>query len=42
LNGELTVKRFSKENGKSWLKPENPKFKAILLKEEDDTHLWGV
>ena len=22
--------------------PENPKFKPILLKEEDDTHLWGV
>lgn len=42
LNGELTVKRFRKEKGKSWLMPENPKFNPILLKEEDETHLWGV
>ena len=42
LNGELTVKRFRKEKGKSWLMPENKKFKPILLSEEDDTHLWGV
>jgi DNA polymerase V len=42
LNGELTVKRFRKEKEKSWLMPENPKFKPILLNEEDDTHLWGV
>ena len=42
LNGELTVKRFRKEKEKSWLMPENPKFKPILLIEQDDTHLWGV
>jgi DNA polymerase V len=42
LNGELTVKRFRKEKDKSWLMPENPKFKPILLNEQDDTHLWGV
>ena len=42
LNGELTVKRFRKEKGKSWLLPENSKFKPILLNEQDDTHLWGV
>ena len=42
LNGELTVKRLRKEKGKSWLVPENSKFKPILLREEDDTHLWGV
>ena len=42
LNGELTVKRFRKEKGKSWLMPENSKFQPILLREEDDTHLWGV
>ena len=42
LNGELTVKRFRKEKEKSWLMPENPKFKPILLNEQDDTHLWGV
>ena len=41
-NGELTVKRFRKEKGKSWLMPENSKFQPILLREEDDTHLWGV
>ena len=42
LNGELTVKRFRKEKEKSWLMPENPKFKPILLNEQDDTNLWGV
>ena len=42
LNGELTVKRFRKEKEKSWLMPENSKFKPILLNEQDDTHLWGV
>lgn len=42
LNGELTVKRFRKDKGQSWLMPENSKFQPILLKEEDDTHLWGV
>jgi DNA polymerase V len=42
LNGELTVKRFRKEKDKSWLMPENPNFKPILLNEQDDTHLWGV
>ena len=42
LNGELTVKRLRKQKGKSWLVPENSKFKPILIREEDDTHLWGV
>ena len=42
LNGELTVKRFRKQKGKSWLMPENPKFKPIVLNEDDDARLWGV
>ena len=43
LNGELTVKRFKKQsNGKTYLLPENPKYKAIEITEDIDFSTWGV
>jgi DNA polymerase V len=42
LNGELTVKRLSRKNGKVQLLPENPKFNPIDITEEQDVVIWGV
>ncbi|MBC8349581.1 MAG: translesion error-prone DNA polymerase V autoproteolytic subunit [Verrucomicrobia bacterium] len=42
INGELTVKRYVRRNGKVWLAPENPAYRALILNEEDDVRLWGV
>ena len=42
INGELTVKRLCKSEGRSWLIPENPDYPPIDFQEQDDTHLWGV
>ena len=42
INGELTVKRYLHRNGKAWLVPENPAYKALLLNEGDDVRMWGV
>ncbi len=42
VNGELTVKRYHRENGRASLLPENPAYRPILLNEEDDARLWGV
>lgn len=42
INTELTVKRFIKREGKVILKPENPKFKEIEFKDEQELLVWGV
>ena len=42
INGELTVKRYLRRDGKVWLTPENPAYKALLLNEGDDVRMWGV
>lgn len=42
LNGELTVKRLSKQKGLVQLKPANPHFKPIDITEELDMVIWGV
>lgn len=42
INGELTVKKLKKINGKLCLKPENKSYKPIELKEETDLKIWGV
>lgn len=42
LNGELTVKRLSKEGARVQLIPENPKYKPIDITEEEDLIIWGV
>lgn len=42
LNGELTVKRLSRKNGRIQLVPANPQFKPIDITEEQDVVIWGV
>lgn len=42
VNGEFTVKRLIKRNGKILLKPENPEFKSIEIVDGMDFEIWGV
>ena len=42
VNGELSVKRYSRSNGQARLMPENPAYPPITLNEDDDARLWGV
>jgi DNA polymerase V len=42
IDGELTVKRLIQHNGSVILKPENPRFKAIELKDGQELQVWGV
>lgn len=42
LNGELTVKRLSRMNGRLQLLPANPKYKPIDITETHELVIWGV
>ena len=42
INGEFTVKRVEKANGKVFLMPENKNFKPIEITEDMDCKIWGV
>lgn len=42
LNGEFTIKKLVKENGRIFLQPENEKFSAIEITPEMDFKIWGV
>ena len=42
IDGDFTVKRIVKENGKLYLKAENKKYKPIELKEENELIIWGI
>ena len=42
IDGDFTVKRIVKENGKLYLKAENKKYKTIELKEENELIIWGI
>lgn len=42
VDGMLTVKRFSKQNGKVLLIAENPKYKPIEITEGNEALVWGV
>jgi DNA polymerase V len=42
LNGELTVKRLYKLNGRLQLLPANPKYKPIDITADHDLVIWGV
>ena len=42
VDGELTVKRLMKRGSKIILKPENPRFKEIELKEGQELEVWGI
>jgi DNA polymerase V len=42
INGELTVKRLSKQHNRVQLLAENPNYKAIDITNEEDMVIWGV
>lgn len=42
IDGDLTVKRLSIIGGKVILKPENPRYKDIEFKDEQELQIWGV
>ena len=42
VNGEFTVKRIKKDNGRVWLMPENEKFQPMEMKEDSELEIWGV
>lgn len=42
LNGDLTVKRLSRAQGRVRLMPENDEFEPIDISSEDELVIWGV
>ena len=42
LDGELTVKRLLRRNGRVLLAPENPDYPEIDITEHEHVHVWGV
>lgn len=42
MDGELTVKRLIRLGGRVILRPENPRFKDIELREGQELQVWGV
>ena len=42
VDGQLTVKRLQKKGSKTFLVPENKKFRSIELNESNDVKIWGV
>ena len=42
LNGELTVKRLWRKNGRVRLEPENPDYPVIEIVEGEELIIWGV
>ena len=42
VDGEFTVKRFSRERGRIVLLPDNPSFAPIVITEAERFQCWGV
>lgn len=42
LNGEFTVKRLIRDQGRFYLRPENPAYKPTEIGEHDEFQVWGV
>ena len=42
IDGEFTLKRIILKNKKLFLKPENSKYKQIVINEEDNLIVWGI
>jgi len=42
IDGEFTVKRFRKRNGKITLEAENPAFHPIEIGEDQELTIWGA
>ncbi|MGQ3891363.1 LexA family protein [Legionella sp. CNM-4043-24] len=42
VNGELTVKRLSREGGRIRLLPENDRYPPVEIGDDEDLVIWGV
>ncbi len=42
IDGEFTVKRFRKRNGKITLEAENPAFQSIEVGDDQELTIWGA
>ncbi|RYZ77546.1 MAG: translesion error-prone DNA polymerase V autoproteolytic subunit [Proteobacteria bacterium] len=42
LNGEFTIKRFTKKGDVVQLTAENPKYKPMMINADSDFQVWGV
>ena len=42
LDGEFTVKRIIKREGKLYLKPENKNYKEIEINDGNELKIWGI
>jgi DNA polymerase V len=42
INGEFTVKRLLKKEGRVFLAPENPSYSIVEITPESDFQVWGV
>ena len=42
IDGELTVKRLSRQGGQVKLLPENPAYEPIDITDEHELVIWGV
>lgn len=42
VNGELTIKRLGRVDGRIALLPDNPHFKPVLLNDDETMEVWGV
>jgi DNA polymerase V len=42
INGEFTVKRLLKKEGRIFLAPENPSYPILEIAPESDFQVWGV
>ena len=42
IDGEFTLKRLEKQGNIFYLMPENPDYKPIKIKPENDVTIWGV
>lgn len=42
LNGEYTLKRFVRRDGKGWLIPANPDYPEIEITADDSFTIWGT
>tara|TARA_B100000989_G_C19531012_1_gene469881 strand:- start:5945 stop:6376 length:432 start_codon:yes stop_codon:yes gene_type:complete len=42
IDGDFTVKRIVKKGSDLYLKPENKKYRAIKIDEENELLIWGI
>ena len=42
LDGEFTVKRINKREGKLYLKPENKNYEEIEINDGNELRIWGI